>query len=482
MAMAGVVVADGMGNITGGEYDLTDDLAGSPTATSVASVSGSYSVDTSFAQIPRVSLNITGGGTTRLLTCAFSSDGSRAKAIEIDPSLMLNAGTVLRQDSSAVTGLATSVTPTSFAFGLDSDAPLNGRVVEAGQFVLGPGATSVTGGVADEGQANAATPIFGGVGGAAVINTGSSAVKPPDALGRGTLTLAVAGSSTQYAYYVVNSSQLNLVEIDGGGTLKTLQAGTARNQAALTAASINATSVVALTGMTSVGTPPAPSPDVIVGVLTMASGASPSGTFDSNNAGTVVTANSTTGVFEAAFDQQTGRCVIRGPFVADAAIYLYGTGSGFLVDVTPSADGVNHGFSGPLMQQTIAPGNFSLATLFGNSIGLAGASSTSSMTNLDLAFNTDGAGNYMALFDFTVSNLTVGSNGQGQGVALNGATYQLDDSMLGRGELLQVPSGFFNNFPVQGDKMSFYIIGPRSFVAIEDGGLSPTGIMFFDPQ
>jgi hypothetical protein len=105
------------------------------------------------------------------------------------------------------------------------------------------------------------------------------------------------------------------------------------------------------------------------------------------------------------------------------------------------------------------------------------------MTNLDFSANFDGAGNLTAEFDFTLPNLGVGTNGQGQNVAWIGSTYNLDSANPGRGEILNVPSGFFNNFPVNAtDKMSFYLIGPSQFVAIEDLGLSPSGIMFFDPQ
>jgi len=478
MALAGILVADGMGSLTGGEYDRNDNT----TITNVAGpLSGSYTVDISFSQIPRLTLNITAGGTTIVLQCALSSDGSKAKVIELDGSLALNAGTLVIQDPTAANALATSTTPTSFAFGLDSDAPINGRVVEAGQFILGAGATSITGGVADEGQAGAATPVFGGLAGAAPIAPASSSATRPDALGRGTIALSISGSVTQYAYYVVNSSQLNLVEIDAGGALKTVQAGTARNQKALSGTSIQATSVAALTGMTTTGGS-APSPDVIIGVLSNPSGTAPVAHFDSNNSGTVATQQTAAGSFAVPYDSTTGRAIISGAFFADAVVYLYDQGSGFIADVTPATAGVNHGFSGPLVLQSVPGSGFTLQSISGNSIAVAGASSSSSMTNLDLAVNYDGAGNYIAMFDFTVSNLSVGLNGQGTNVLLNGATYQILDANLGRGELLQVPSGFFNKFPVQSDKMSFYLIGPNQFVAIEDTGLSPSGIMFFDPE
>jgi hypothetical protein len=438
-------------------------------------------VDATFNGIPRVTFTITGGGTTTVLKCALSADGTRGKIIELDGSFALNAGTITFQDPASATALKSSASPTNFVFGLDSDAPLDARVVEAGQFILGAGATSVTGGIADEGQAGAANPVFGGVAGPAAISAGSSAATPPDAAGRGTLTLAVGGSSTQYAYYVVSATQLNLIEIDAGGTLKTLQAGTARNQKTLDATSIQTASVAALTGITDVGG--TPSPNVIIGVFSNTSGGAPQAFYDQNDSGTVSLILTPTGSFKVAFDPTTGRTVLAGTFFPDAVIYLYDSGSGYVADVTPSTDGVNHGFSGPLtVQVKPSTGGFSAHSLSGNSIALAGGTSSSSMTNLDLAVNFDGAGNFSAEFDFTLSNLSVGLNGQGQNVALSGSTYQVHDAGLGRGELFQVPSGFFNDFPSQPDQMSFYLIGPNQFVAMEDAGLSPSGIMFFDPQ
>lgn len=473
-AFAGILTADGMGNITGGEYDLNDNT----TVTNVPGpLSGTYTVDvSSFSNIPRVTFNF---GNT-VLKCALSSDGKKGKVIELDGSLALNAGTLLRQDSTGITALSGSTAPTRFAFGLDSDAPVNARVVEAGQFILGAGATSVTGGIADEGQASAANPIFGGVAGAASIAPASSAATAPNALGRGTLTLSIGGSATQYAYYVVSSSRLNLIEIDAGGALKTVQAGIARNQSALTANSINATSVAALTGMTAGTT--TPSPDVIIGVLTNASGAAPVANFDSNNAGTVATLQTATGSFAVPYAPTTGRSVIAGTFMPDAVLYLYDTGSGFLADVTPSANGVNHGISGSLVPQTVPAGGFTLQSLSGNSIGLAGGSSTSSMANLDFAANYDGVGDFSAELDFTSPNPGIG---QGTNFMMNTntcpCTYQIDNPNLGHGTL-GVISSFFNNVPNQSDSVSFYLIGLNQLVAIENLGLSPSDILFFDPQ
>jgi len=154
------------------------------------------------------------------------------------------------------------------------------------------------------------------------------------------------------------------------------------------------------------------------------------------------------------------------------------------VDVTPTAGAAaNQGFSGAFVPQNVPNGGFSLQSLSGNSIALNGATSSPSTANSDLAVNFDGAGNFTAMFDFTVPNLTIGSNGQGSNIPLNGSTYNFVDTSLGHGLLLGIPSGFFNNFPVNSnDGMVFYLIQPNQLVAIEDQGFSSSDIMFFEPQ
>lgn len=482
MAFAGVLVLDGSGNITSGEYDLNDNT----TVTTVSSgVSGTYAVDTSFQQIPRVTVTINTAGAPIILKCTFSADGKRGKVIELDSSLALTAGTILQQDPAGVSTL-TGASSTRFAFGLDSDAPVNNRVVETGQFILA-GATSVTGGVADEGEANVGA-VFGGPAGAANVSPASSAVTAPDALGRGTLTLAIAATSTittQYAYYVVSSSQLDLIETDTGGTLKTVQAGTAMNQSGLTATSSQGNSVIALTGMSTIGG--APSPNVIIGQMFISGGAAQF-TYDSNiPGGGAATLQQGISLSGSLYDPNTGRMLLNlqpggPPFVTDAAVYLYDTNAGFMADVTIPADGTNQGFSGPVFAQTIPTGSFTLQSLSGNMIGVGGATSSPSMANLDFAGNADGNGNFTALFDFTVPNLSVGLNGQGVDGPLSGFTFQIDNPAAGHGLWSQVPSGFFNNFPIKTDQMSFYLVGPNQFVAIEDLGFSPSGIIFFENQ
>jgi len=485
MVLAGSITSNGAGSISGGELDLNDNGV---ITTIPSPVSGSYVLDTSFNGIPRITITLTVPAGTVVLKCVMSLDGKRARLIEFDGSHALNAGTLLQQDSAA---LAAANPAGSYAFGLDSDAGssggVTGRIVEAGRIVLGAGGTSVTSGLADAGQAGASSALFGGPTGAASLDAASTATAP-DALGRGTLTLSFAGIATQYAYYIVSAQQLNLVEIDTGGSLHTVQSGTAQLQNALTASSINATSVIALTGVNRTNT----ASSVIIGVLSIAGGNASTATFDTNNGGTVATAQTTSGVFFSPFDPTTGRCLIANSpsiatnFVGASLIYLYDTGKGFLIDVTPNnnAGSFNFGYSGSLSLQSAGP--FTIPThLSGNAVGVAGASSEASIPNIDFALNlAAGAAspaNYSAMIDLTTSNLGVGASGQVADVPLS-SEYIIDDANLGRGRM-GFTGGVFGNFSDPStDIASIYLVGPNQFVAIEQSGIGPSGILFFDPE
>src|SRR5262249_940 len=135
-------------------------------ATLVSGLAGTYTVDTSFSGIPRLTINFMSGALAISLKGVLSLDGTRGRIIEYDGSLRLNAGTPFLQDQAA---LAAANPPGTYPFGLDSDAGtgssaggnVTGRIVEAGQFTLGTGGTSVTGGVADAGQAGAPAVLLG---------------------------------------------------------------------------------------------------------------------------------------------------------------------------------------------------------------------------------------------------------------------------------------------------------------------------------
>ena len=485
MAMSGSIVSDGMGSITGGEVDVNDNTK----VTTTKALSGSYTVDTTFNGIPRLTINIMAGQNMVTLRAALSSDGTRGKIIELDSSLNLNAGTLLQQDPAA---LAAANPAGSYVFGLDSNAgssnggATTGRIVEAGQFTLGAGGAGVTGGVADAGQAGAALPLFGGV---TVATITAGAATTPDSMGRGTLTLTINGNANSYAYYVVNAQQLNLIEIDPGGLFLTVQSGTAQLQKTLTASSILGTSVAAITG--TIPSNGATSSNVIVGVLsftsdpTNANNTVPTANFESNAGGNVSQLQNPpqlgAGSVFSPFDTSTGRTVILNTFFSAAGVYLSDSGKGYIIDLSRNS---NNGLSGQLFPQ--APGPFSIQSdIAGNSIGRAGGSSIPGIPNLDFATTFDAMGGYAADVDFTNANLGVGANGQAQNIMRQGQ-YTLVDPNMGRGTMSFVPS-IFGDFsasqPVIG---TFYIVGPHQFVVIGQGPLGmggdASGIIFFDPQ
>lgn len=516
MAMTGVFTSDGLGNITGAELDVNDNLM--PTFTS--GLSGTYTLDTSFNGIPRPTVcialapgacSVVGGAGTLVLKGGLSSDGTRGRIIEYDNTLALMAGSLLKQDPAALAPPSAAV---SYAFELDSDAGTSivsgvttaGRIVEAGQFVMGAGATSITGGVVDGAQAQQPTYLIGTGVSPAPIGVGPATA--PDAAGRGTLTLSINNNgttlATNYAYYVANSQQIDLIEVDNGGTLLTLQSGTAQNQQNLTAGSLdNMNSVIALTGSAPLNGSPAPA--VIIGLMSISGAAvmqAPvSLNFEQNVAGTTnpgQVPSTPTGLVYSPLDPTTGRAILASTFFPSSVVYMYGSGQGFLIDITGNqAASINsHAYSGSIIPQTGSP--FTVANnIAGNYIAVAGGTPSPMIPNLDYAAAFDAVGNYSAVVDFTTSTLTVGTNGQVAGFPLSGLySNPLSDPVVGLGtwSFTHEVVGDFNCDPTVNPACNppgptygaFYMIGPREFVAIgqgpRGGGGEPSGIFLFDRQ
>lgn len=481
MAIAGAIVADGSGKITGGEIDINN--GGGITAIP-SPISGVYSVDNSFNGIAKGVIEITsftfpGSNIDLKFRFVLSADGTHGRMIELDGGGYLNSGTISAQDSTAIKTQPNG----SYAFGLDSDAPFAGRIVATGQLVFG--ANGITGGVIDQSKAADPAPTYT----AAAIGAGN--VTAPDANGRGTMVVNVGVDSSTYAYYVDNASTLTLIQIDKGLTHGTVQAGTAHLQKTLTSDSVNAKSVIQLTGMDEPTGTSTVGPAVIIGVLNISGGNSFTLNYDFNDIGSVSVAHFNNGSI-ASFDPATGRAVVSAPgdfqagFVDSAVIYLYDQGAGYFIETDistpngtpPDQTRTNNAFSGTLTPQTGAP--FSSASLNGNLLAGFGGSASPSIPNFELAMNLAGAaGTYTAAGDLTS---LPSQDGQATGVQFNG-NYSLSNTSVGHGTLT-LPSAVFGDFTSGGTSIaSFYLIGPNRFVAI---GINPagqySGVMFFDPQ
>lgn len=485
MALAGSITADGSGNITSGEFDIDN---GGGITHIPSPTTGTYSIDLSFKGATRGRIVITsfkfpGSNIGLGFDFVLSADGKRGRAVELDGSAYINSGTFLQQDAST---LAAANPAGTYAFALDSDAPVGGRIVEAGQFVLAAG--GITGGLIDRSQAGAANPIYSGV------QLDAGAVTSPDSSGRGTLTLSVPGESVHYAYYVVNSGQLNMIEIDNGAT-SGVQAGVAYAQKLpFGADTVNSTSVLQLTGMDAVpGTVNGIGPDVMIGVLKISGGSTFTLTFDENDLGKVLTKHLAGGT--VSFDPATGRGVFSDPggfesgFMDSAVFYTYDAGKAFVIDadistcvtsgpciLPPNGPITNNAFSGTFTSQATGP--FTMSSLNGNLIGGFGVSVIPDIPEIAAIVTADSStGNFDILGD--VDSLP-SQNGNFQDYAFGGS-YSITDQALGYGSAT-LPSFVFGEFsPPSNPPASFYMIGPNQFVLIGTQSGLDSGVSFVDP-
>jgi hypothetical protein len=497
MAMAGTLSMDGSGNIIAGEIDINDDGG---TLFVPGPLTGTYTTDLSFQNETRGIITITNftfpGSTTGLaFRFVLSADGTRGRIIEMDGAGYREAGTFQKQDSAALIAANPSG---SYAFGLDADVPagLGGRAAEAGQFVLGP-TGNVVSGLADLSKAAGLNPIFTNQ--PLDVTAGTA----PDASGRGQLTLSLQGNQAQYAYYIVNSGQLNLIEIDHGWTYTTVQAGTARLQQNLTAESVNMTSVLQMTGIdVSAGAPNAPScapqqpetlgPHVLVGLITISGGNTLAIDFEYNDLGCVghgaiPDPNLMSSAGQVAFDPATGRGTITidhcydQAFVNQAVFYLYGPGEGFIIDADPSPVTAppslavtNQGYSGTLVPQQGDPTQF---TVPGNMIVFSGSSSVPDIPEAVGAANVNSTDSSMSF----ALNLTSVSQGNFPDLSLPTGFIFGSPNANGSGRL-SVPQALFGEIangylPQFG---SYYAITQNQFVMVGVQSGQASGVTFFD--
>lgn len=473
--IAGSFTADGQGNITAGEIDVNHETGITPTLTGV---SGTYTVDTSFKGVPRGAITFSSpafpgaGGGPGVFRYVLSADGTRGNLVEFDATGDQVTGFFVQQDTSS---FSDSEIAGKFAFGLDSDAPADG-VVEAGEFALSS-AGSVTGGLADESQAGTPAPIFS----AAAITGGFSA--GPDPSGRAALTLASGGQSTLYAAYIVNSSEILLLEDDAGGAFGTVLAGIARAQHPLDANSVNGISVLQMTGIDFPSGTNTDGPASIIGVMTISGGNTFSVIFDLNDLGSI-SAPEVSVSGSLTFDPTTGRATVSIPggfnsgFLDSAVFYLYDAGKGFILDADPSNNNgiTNEALSGSFTPQATGP--FAASMLSGNMLVRAGGTPTSDNPSLIAAINTNSGG---ATFTGIADANSLAAGGTQSGLPFDGS-FTLTDSVVGHGTAM-VPASLFGDFtPNASYPAGFYIVSPNQIVLVGTQTGVYSGIVNIDLQ
>jgi hypothetical protein len=317
----------------------------------------------------------------------------------------------------------------------------------------------------------------------------------------------VNGDSTTYAYYIVNSTQLNMVQIDQGLKFGTVQAGVANAQKApFTADSVNMTSVLQMTGLDAIpNTANGVGPDVIIGVLTVSNGNQFALRFDENDLGTVLAVPPHSANGSVTFDPTTGRGTLSDPggfesaFMDASVFYLYDVGKGFMVDVdistcapappavppgciiatTPAAAITNNAFSGTFTAQVGAP--FGPTSIGGNLIGGFGATVIPDIPDMAAAITADNvAGTLTGLGDLDSLSAQIGNHRD----LSFGGTFTIFDAALGHGygSLSPLVFGDFISDQRTTQFTSFYMIGPNQFVLIGIQGGVNSAIAFFDPE
>ena len=203
VARVGSFVSDGNGNITAAMEDVA--TSGTPTA-AVTFSGGTYSVQANGTGT--LTFNSGVGGGLQLTIAMNSSSGG--VMIQTDLNATSSGSFSLQSTSAFVTFPLTN----SFAFdvsGMDSNgAPLS----VVGQFATN-GAGAVTTGVFDLNDGSSTT----GPSGAQAITGGAYAIDATNGptFGRGSITLN--GLGLGFAFYIVNSTQILLIEEDNTGTL-----------------------------------------------------------------------------------------------------------------------------------------------------------------------------------------------------------------------------------------------------------------------
>jgi hypothetical protein len=458
MGMAGSLISDGLGDITG-EVDVNDN----GTVSSSTSLVGTYAFDA----------NQLGA----LVTVAFTNSVTNvAHPLAFGIALQANGafGDIMSADANNFTACGTIQLQNSSVFSLASLAAdyiitLNGRNAAVptsalGRFTLDPSGASTNvlfdRSIAGVGTAPATS---------AVVTFASAG---PDSNGRGTLTVTIndtltpASGTQHFAYFAITANRFVAVETDATGTM-IADASKQATLASFTATTVNtAGSVFGVAGVDSTGNEIS-----AVGQLQITGPTAGTLHIDSNDNGSIV-GSATLPIQTVSFDSTTGRGSIAatGGFadgIFDSAVfYLTASGTGFILDTEPLTS--NRAMAGTLTAQTGSP--FALSALSGQMILRARGSTVNDAEAFVGTFSpTTTAGVYDFAFDQQILASTPSLD---QDIPA-GVGAQILVPATGRGTL---------SLPAFSATEVFYVISANQMVFIDvtpGGGSSP--LFFVNP-
>jgi hypothetical protein len=382
------IVADGNGNITGGEFDFNQ-VNQTPAFSTITG--GSYVVESTGLGLMTLNTSL---GPSVTLSFVLSSAGS-GRIIEYDDTTGTGsrASGVIRLRTASAFNLASINGP--YAFGVRGFDPQGNTVSEVGEFAS-DGAGHVTNGLADVND-----------GGFVATVTFTGSLGSVDSFGRAVLNINGSFGTNTEAVYIVSPTELLFVDIDSAQVRNTpLINGVGLTQVGLGSfnnSSLHGTSVVTEIGNGGGGS------KATVGLVNMDGAGHFLFQGDSSQGGSYTTEYAT-GLYSVA---PNGRVTLG----AEAPIfYLVSTNTAFVLDPGGSAQ------SGTLEPQAAGP--FTNVSILGTYSGGNLLSVDPNIKNTVGVLTSDGNGNII------YSQNTSGPNGTGQG---QGHLDTLNISPSGRG-------------------------------------------------
>lgn len=379
--LAGSFKADGAGNVTLGSVDFNDPGDGYSQLT----FTGNYCVNSD--NLGLMTINPGGGGTT--MAFALQSGGNGNVITYNNGNGFWGSGLLLKQTTSAFS-LASITGPYALALiGVDSQG---GRYGMAGAFTAN-GTANLTSGEMDMDDSGL---VNNGNGPTSPLSFTSNDVSAIATTGRGTVGLNISGLGTlNFAFYVVNASQLLLVETDSVGTNNALLTGQVLKQSGtFNNASLNGTSIIELQDVSNNGG--SPTAEATAGFVTGNGSGSLSINADQNSAGTMGTLCGTATYSVAS----NGRMTISNFVQCGGG--GGGGGNNPVFYLVASNRALALGTDGSVTFGTVTPqtgSGFTVASLSGNYFGGSEQPVDSNGKTQIVALTTDGAGNITGTSD-----------------------------------------------------------------------------------